>query len=68
VHFHQKPKVYVPFGLLIKILKIDIFAYFLSTTTTMDLFSNLFSQKKTAVHNDTNIDNDIAEIEEDIED
>jgi hypothetical protein len=34
----------------------------------MDLFSNLFSQTKAAVHDDTNIDDDIAEIEEDIED
>jgi hypothetical protein len=53
---------------LIKIDKNDIFIYSRPTTITMALFSGLFNQTKSAVHEDTNIDDDIAEIEEDIED
>jgi len=51
-----------------KIIKNDIFLYSPLTTTTMALFSGLFSQTKSAVQEDTNIDDDIVEIEEDIED
>jgi hypothetical protein len=53
---------------LIKIDKNDIFINHPLTTIRMSLFSSLFSQTKTAVHEDTNIEDDIAEIEEDIED
>jgi hypothetical protein len=53
---------------LIKIDKNDIFINHPPSTTGMSLFSSLFSQTKTAVHEDTNIEDDIAEIEEDIED
>jgi hypothetical protein len=53
---------------LIKIDKNDIFINHPPTTTRMSLFSSLFSQTKTAVHEDTNIEDDIAEIEEDIDD
>jgi hypothetical protein len=53
---------------LIKIDKNNIFSYCPPTTIIMALFSSLFSQTTSAVHEDTNIEDDIAEIEEDIED
>jgi hypothetical protein len=53
---------------LIKIDKNNLFIYSPPPTIGMALFSSLFSQTKTAIHEDTNIEDDIAEIEEDIED
>jgi hypothetical protein len=53
---------------LIKIIKVDIFPICDPTTINMSLFTSLFRQTNTAVNEDTNIQDDMAEIEEEIED
>ena len=51
-----------------KITKNNFFPIYPSTTINMSVFRSLFRQTNTAVHEDTDLHEDMVEIEEEIED